>query len=421
MKKVMSKRLILLLCGAISLESALWAQRTRGAARMNSDARIAYYERLLAADPGDIHSAMQLAAVFLQKTRETGDGSYVERASKLTDKALAADPKNYEALRTRNLVDMIRHEFPAVAVRARQMIALAPSDPQNWGTLGDALMEMGEYAEALKAFERMQSVKPGMHSAHRIGWHAFVTGDATKAIAALEEAVRTADGFPENKAWCLVELGGVQFKVGKLDEAERSFRSAIAVFPKMHSAYAGLGSVLAAREKLGEAIESYKKAQAMVPMVQYAGALADLYTLARNADEAAKQNALVDLAAKLEHAANQKANRTLGLIYADQERNLNEALEFVKADLAVRKDVFTWDAMAWVLYRSKQFEKAREASREALKTGTPDPVFYFHAGMIELALGNKTEGRKLFARALELNPRFDPRQAPAAQKELGNL
>lgn len=385
---------------------------------LNTDDRIARYERLVASDPGDIHSAMQLASVYLQKTRETGDGGYVERASKLVDKALAAAPRDYEALRTRNLVDMIRHDFAKVTVTARRMIELDANDAQNWGTLGDALMEMGQYDEARKAFDRLRTLKPGMHSSHRLGWYFFVTGDAAKALDYLREAVATADGFAENKAWCLVELANVQFKTGDIDGAEKSYRDAIAAFSRMHSAHAGLGSVLAARKRHAEAIESYRKAQSMVPMVQYAGALADLYTLTGNKVEAARQMALTDVAAKLEHAAGQKANRTLGVIYADQQRNLTEALAFVEADLAVRKDVFTWDAMAWVLYHSGRYDEAREASAKAVALGTPDPSIYFHAGMIELKLRNEPTGKKLIARALELNPRFDPVHSTEAARLL---
>jgi Tfp pilus assembly protein PilF len=39
--------------------------------------------------------------------------------------------------------------------------------------------------------------------------------------------------------------------------------------------------------------------------------------------------------------------------------------------------------------------------------------------MIALASGRKQDAVKLFQRALELNPKFDPIQAPIAQKKLG--
>jgi Tfp pilus assembly protein PilF len=54
----------------------------------------------------------------------------------------------------------------------------------------------------------------------------------------------------------------------------------------------------------------------------------------------------------------------------------------------------------------------------ALKMDTPEPGFYYHAGMIALALGRKPDAAKLLERALELNPKFDPVQAAIASKKL---
>ena len=54
----------------------------------------------------------------------------------------------------------------------------------------------------------------------------------------------------------------------------------------------------------------------------------------------------------------------------------------------------------------------------ALRMDTPEPGFYYHAGMIALALGRNADAAKWLARALELNPKFDPIQAPIAAKKL---
>jgi tetratricopeptide (TPR) repeat protein len=143
----------------------------------------------------------------------------------------------------------------------------------------------------------------------------------------MKEAVRAAAKYPENQAWCLVELGNMYFKSGRWAEAAAAYRDAIATFPASHAAYAGLGSVAAAEGKLPEAIENYKRAQSITPLVQYAGALYDLYQAIGKTSEARQQSDLVDLVAKLEGVADQKANRTLGLIYANQDRNLTESLQ----------------------------------------------------------------------------------------------
>ena len=218
----------------------------------------------------------------------------------------------------------------------------------------------------------------------------------------MRKAVQAGALYPENKAWCLAELGSMNFKLGRLDEAERAYRDAIDAFPGLHQAHAGLGAVLAARGRTNEAIASYTRAQSIVPLPQYSGALADLFA---GAD-------------KIEEARKQKANRTLALVYANQERNLEKAQALADADLELRKDIYTWDAMSWVLYKRGRLEDARKASREALKTGAREPLLLYHAGMIERAAGDREAGRKLIESALALNPRFDRVQAGLARQAL---
>ena len=122
--------------------------------------------------------------------------------------------------------------------------------------------------------------------------------------------------------------------------------------------------------------------------------------------------------AKLEGAANQKANRTISLIYANQNRNLARSLEFARADFEVRQDVYTYDALAWALYRNKQYAEAKTAMAEALKLGTPEPMFYYHAGVIATAGGRTQEGQAMLRKALALNPNFAFPQADDARRRL---
>ena len=66
-------------------------------------------------------------------------------------------------------------------------------------------------------------------------------------------------------------------------------------------------------------------------------------------------------------------------------------------------------------------ERIFTSSVRALRLGTRDPYFFFHAGMIEKALGNVDGARAHLKTALEINPRFHPvlaRQARAALREM---
>jgi tetratricopeptide (TPR) repeat protein len=134
-------------------------------------------------------------------------------------------------------------------------------------------------------------------------------------------------------------------------------------------------------------------------------------------EEAKKQLDLIEVVDRLAQATGEKTNRNLALIYADRGERLDRALDLIHEELKVRQDVYTYDALAWVFYKNKQYSEAQHAIDRALKLDTPEPSFYYHAGMIALARGRKQDAVKLLQRALELNPKFDPIQAPIAQKK----
>jgi tetratricopeptide (TPR) repeat protein len=120
-------------------------------------------------------------------------------------------------------------------------------------------------------------------------------------------------------------------------------------------------------------------------------------------------------------AGGEKTNRNLALLYADQDRNLDRAKELVENEIKVRPDIYTHDALSWVLFKLKKYDEAENASQFALQLNTSEPVFYFHAGMIAAQLGKKDEARKDLQKALALNSHFDVDEAPAAQAALSKL
>ena len=65
--------------------------------------------------------------------------------------------------------------------------------------------------------------------------------------------------------------------------------------------------------------------------------------------------------------------------------------------------------------------EAREAIGQAVRPGTPEPLFYYQAGMIAHALGDEAEAKKQLERALALNPKFAVRQAAVAAATLRKL
>src|SRR6185369_836391 len=123
-----------------------------------------------------------LASAYIQKVRESTDFSYLERASQIVEAVLSADSSNYEAMRLRSEVALERHEFAQVVEYSEGMTQLAPEDTWNWGTLGDALMERGEYERAWPAYQKMASLRANQASYNRVAYYRWVSGDSKAAI-----------------------------------------------------------------------------------------------------------------------------------------------------------------------------------------------------------------------------------------------
>jgi len=372
-----------------------------------TDERIRTYERKLRDSPDDFQLQIGLVAAYLQKTRESADFAYVERAASVVNAMLEKDGGNFSALRFQNEIDLQRHNFKAVAERAESMTKYAPSDPGAWGNLGDASMELGEYDRAGQAYLKMFSLRPNLGSYNRLAYWRFVTGDGQAAISLMRSAVEAGDPVPENKAWCLAELGDMYFKLGKVTEAAQSYASALEAFPTLHRALAGLGKTEASLGHTETAIQSYKRAQSIVPLVEYAGALQDLYTAADMTAKAKEQQDLVATIETIGKVTNEKTNRNLALLLADHDRDLSLASDLMRTEIAVRPDVYTWDAWSWVLFKNGRLEEAKAASANAIRLGTPEPLFYYHANKIATATGDLKAARLHTDRLASLNPRFD--------------
>lgn len=385
-----------------------------------TDERIASYSKAVAAQPGSAHLQSLLARAYIQKMRETVDFSYLDKASALVEGVLARDPGNYETLRLRSEIDMERHEFARVAEYSQEMSRFAPDDPANWGTLGDALMELGRYPEAGEAYSKMLSLRPDLASYNRAAWYHFVTGRLDEAIALMKSAIAADSPAAENVAWCWNDLGNIYFKTGRLREAEEAYGKALAAFPGYYPANAGMGRVRAAQKRWKEAIDNYRRAQATVPMPEFAAALEDLYALAGNAAESRKQRELLEAIDRMNRASGERTNRNLALIFADHDRNLDRAAELADNEIKVRPDVYTQDAVGWVRYKQHRYEEAEASAEKAIALGTPEPAFYYHAGLIAEALGRTQEAATRLERAMRLNPDFDPVQAARLRRSAAN-
>ena len=109
------------------------------------------------------------------------------------------------------------------------------------------------------------------------------------------------------------------------------------------------------------------------------------------------------------------------MFYADHDLKLDEALKIVRQQARERRDIRTLDALAWVLFKNGKTQEALQASQQALRLGTKDPLMLYHHGMIARELGQHRQAAKSLEQALAANPHFHPHHAEQARLALQPL
>jgi tetratricopeptide (TPR) repeat protein len=252
----------------------------------------------------------------------------------------------------------------------------------------------------------------------------FVAGDTQGAIQLMRSAVRTAieAHLPaENIAWSQYQLGEVLFLAGETNAAENAYLASLDDCPGYYRALAGLAKVRASQRRYLDAAKLYNQAIAKVPYPEYAAALGDIYRQLGQLDDAKKQYQLVELIGYLSQVNRQIHNRDLALFYADHDLKLPESLALARNELEVRRDIYTWDALAWSWFKNGKLPEASEAISHALEQGTKDPQLFFHAGMIYEKLGASLKAQEFLLRALQTNPKFHVAYAETATQTLKRI
>jgi tetratricopeptide (TPR) repeat protein len=389
-------------------------------------ATLDWLERRVQRDPEDIMALNMLGNRYLQRMRETGNATYVQLAAKAARSSLAsvAAEHNSGALNLLTQVEFATHDFAAARDHARSLAQLAPEEAYPYQILGDALLELGDYDQAVAVFRRMKQ-SDNSEPLIRIGTEQRLArldalhGDWDSARRRLVLALNLALSRPkpprETVAWSWWQLGEIAFAVGDYPNAEQYDRAALITFPGYFRATASLGRVRAARGDLAGAIANYEAAVRILPDPTFLAALGDLYTIAKRPSDAAKQYQLVEAIARLGAAGGSIYDRQLALFYADHDLKPELAYALAKKEYGLRRDIYGADALAWTAFKADHLAEAQMEIKEALRLGTRDAKLFYHAAMISRSAADRAAAHRYLDQAMALNPRFDPLQDAIAR------
>jgi len=374
----------------------------------------------LAADPDDADALLTLGLAWYQHARETYDPSDYARADEALARRLALLPDDPEALIGQGTVALARHRFADALDLGTRARDLAPANPRAWGVVGDALVELGRYPDALDAVQHMVDLRPDLGSYSRVSYQRELRGDLDGAIDAMERAVIAGGPQTENTEYVRVLLGNLWMIDGDLDHAEASYDASLAHAPGFVHALAGLGRVRAARGDLAGAIELLGTATDAVPAPELLITLGELQEAAGRTTDAQATYDLVRDIETLFAANGVVVDLDLALFEADHG-DPTTAVELARGAWTDTPTVRAADALGWALLRAGRPDEARPWAERALALGSLEPSYLFHAGLIADAQGDIPAARAWLGDLLDRDPGWSALRAPIARDTLARL
>jgi tetratricopeptide (TPR) repeat protein len=393
------------LVGSETVPAAGVTRVTMGSATGSpAERRIASARAAVDLHPKRVGGWNDLALALSRRARETGDPAYYAEAWSATERALALEPGDLEAQKLQAWILLGQHEFPRAVEIAERLNKQVPDDVLTYGYLVDGYTELGRYADAEKAAQWMLDIRPGNIPALTRASHLReLFGDHEGAVELMDTAYRrTADAEVEDRAWILTQIAHLSLLTCRTDAAEKLLNEALAIFPDYHYALTQMAEVRTQQGRFADAVTARERHVAAAPHPENRFELGVALERAGRADDARREWAAFEEAARAESGKWDSASVELIYYYADHAGRTKDALALARREAGRRQDVRTLEALAWALYRDGQAATARKEIDKVLEVGVVQPQTFAHAAAIAAAQGDMAKAREWAGRATSM-------------------
>ena len=300
-----------------------------------------------------------------------------------------------------------RHDFRGGLLHGRVALRLAPESVRPLSVIADAQIELGRYEDAARTLQLLMDRKPHLAAYSRVSYYRELHGDVAGALEAMRLAA-SAGGSERDVAVVQTLVGNLELDRGRIDAAERTYRTVLTRSPGHAGALHGLARVDAARGDLDSA------ARRQQPLAADPKAAPEAVIALGEFQLAAGQTAAGD-------RTMQKAREVLRAEAIRGVANANERA-LVEADhgdsqAAIRLGRRGWehapsivsaDALGWADTRAGRPRTGLAWARRALRTGSRDRRLLHHAGIAARDAGKPELARRWLRRSVAGSPAFSP-------------
>jgi tetratricopeptide (TPR) repeat protein len=387
------------------------------------DLDIEFYHQRVARDSLSARDFTQLAGLYLQRARETADNQDLVRAEEIARHSLQLRTgRNGAAFGILASSLLAQHRFSEAEEAARQLVEYDSSSISARGLLGETQLELGRYDEARRSLGSLASYRRDLSVAPRIARWEELHGHPEAARQLLRQARDEAarqHGVPrEQLAWFHLRLGDLALRNGHAGEAERELHAGLKISPHDYRLLGTIARLEAVQHHWESAIRYGEDAIAQALDPATLGLLGDAYGALGDSTKSREYYHVMEVTVLNQPGA---FHRAWSLFLLDHGREVPAVLAKVTEEIETRRDIYGYDLLAWALHRSGRDTEARVAMKQALALGTRDAMLFYHAGMIEHALGDERAAQRDLALALTINPIWHPTQPDEVRALLDSL
>lgn len=398
-------------------------------------AEVAFNEARVKRDPGGSIGWRQLASAYLAAGRESDSQVFAKKAEAAAMKSLELRrEQNSSASVILSEALMEQHRFPDALKACNESLATEPGNDFAERTLTDIYFELGKYEEARKLIGKHADWNEDPGGLALIARQFELTGRSDEALVTLRKATEIAESHYDYSAttvsWFHIKYGDLLARNGQLAQAEAEYSAGLTLNSGSWKALAGMARLKALQKDPAAVVAFGSKLNAIAPMTDVVGlmedasrSLGDKAGASRYANQVISMNqAAIDAGtsavAEGDLRRTHTHDRMFSLYLADHNKMLPLAQHAATHDLAIRKDIYSYDTYAWATYRlamspsfiasttnsHELFLEAKQSIDKALAFGTHNALIYYHAAKIEQGLGQMNSCKDHIAMANKINP-----------------
>lgn len=305
-------------------------------------------------------------------------------------------------------------DYAAIEEQLKYLKQNATKSPNSKKLLGSIYIQTKRYKEAIDVFNDLLNEDP---SDDRLR---FLLGLSYEGIGDREKALEVFLSFAEESEF----YNNAIFEASRLLATQKKYSQAIKVLQDNSNRlnrdpqfYVLLSFITEKKEGIDAAKKVIKTG-----LEKLEGNEELLYRLGILYDKANQKSKAIEIMRKIleknkDHA---DALNYIGYTYADEGRNLKEALQMIKRALRLKPGSgYIIDSLGWVYFRLGDLEKAQRYLLQALELEPHDPTIHEHVAELYERLGQKQKALRHYKKSLELGHSEPNRILKAIQRLKG--